>query len=220
MSPIHVVERCHYPGAWCSRVACESRSCSWVRSGRLEAGRPALEAAGCRQVTAQTGQVALRCVDESPAVVGLYTRTRVTCLLRTERSCEAQGSSPRGERGWGACATRTAFHTDVPHTTGTAALTNRAFTRLPLRRWTLRSGVRARRGPFRSAHTQYRCPTQHTAPLTHLDLISRAQLLAYHKTLEVTVAEKEKVSRATTSLPPISPALHRPRHPRHRRRLS
>jgi hypothetical protein len=37
------------------------------------------------------------------------TCTRVTCLLRTERSCAAQGSSPRGERGWGACATRTAF---------------------------------------------------------------------------------------------------------------
>ena len=34
------------------------------------------------------------------------------------------------------------------------------------------------------------------------------------------MAEKEKVSRATTSLPPISPALHRPRHPRHRRGLS
>ena len=109
--------------------------------------------------------VKLHCavLTNRPQSWAVRTCTRVTCLLRTERSCEAQGSSPRGERGWGACATRTAFHTDVPHTTGTAALTNRAFTRLPLRRWTLRSGVRARRGPFRSAHTQYRCPTADTA---------------------------------------------------------
>lgn len=33
-----------------------------------------------------------------------YVYTRVTCLQRTERSCAAQGSSPRGERGCGARA--------------------------------------------------------------------------------------------------------------------